>query len=341
MWAAYFVIPFALIHFWWKKRDEMEFPKLFWLFGAFIFSCGTVHLVEALIFYHPIYRVSGLLKAATAIISWMTVFAIIRITPKALALPGQAKLSHDLQIQLTKNEEIRTRLSETNRELEAYTGRIAHDLRNPLSGVILLGDLAMEAARKGDGAFAAEQVGSMLESLRMMETSVKELHSHSTGKSGDRKMESVQLGEILKTVESNLSGKIRDSGTILTIGELPSITGNETLLIHLFTNLIENSIKYRADRPPVIEISSHREGGQAVVTLVDNGRGIPEGEIEKVFQPDYRASNVKTVEGTGVGLALCKSILEGHHGSIRIAPGNTEGCRVEMRFPLRQSDQQG
>ena len=337
IWAAYFMIPVALVYYWWKKRADIAFPKLFWLFGAFIFSCGITHLIEATIFYHPIYRVSGLMKFVTAVVSWMTVFAIIRITPEALTLPGRAKLSGQLQRQLDKKHKAQERLAETNRELEAYTGRVAHDLRNPLSGVILLGDLALESIQKGQSETTVAQLSSMMETLRRMEESVKELHNLSLARNKETPLDLVDLSAIAEAVKDGLSSKIASHGAKVTITELPTIFGNETLLSHLFTNLIENSLKYRSDASPHILIESSSEDEVVVVTLTDNGKGIPEGEKDRVFEPNFRASNVENIEGAGVGLSLCTSIMRNHKGTIKARRGTETGLTIEMRFPKNPS----
>lgn len=91
-WAAYTAIPLVLA-FYILRRKEVFFPRVFWLFCAFIFACGTVHLIEAVIFWIPVYRVSGMAKLVTAIVSWATVIALVRIAPQALKLPylGEAE----------------------------------------------------------------------------------------------------------------------------------------------------------------------------------------------------------------------------------------------------------
>ncbi|TAJ21524.1 MAG: sensor domain-containing diguanylate cyclase [Planctomycetota bacterium] len=91
-WSAYTAIPIVLL-FYVRKRRDVQFHSVFLLFGAFIFSCGTVHLVESTLFWQPWYRLSALTKVATAILSWGTVFALIRLTPGALRLPSMAQLS--------------------------------------------------------------------------------------------------------------------------------------------------------------------------------------------------------------------------------------------------------
>ena len=87
VFGAYMAIPCVLVFFVVRKRD-VPFPRIFWLFALFICACGFGHLLEAIIFWHPIYRFAGLVKLTTAIVSWATVVALVPIMPKALHLPG-------------------------------------------------------------------------------------------------------------------------------------------------------------------------------------------------------------------------------------------------------------
>jgi len=93
IFGAYAAIPVSLIYFV-RRRQDVPFPPIFWLFAAFIFACGFGHLVEATIFWHPWYRFSGAVKLFTAVVSWLTVGALIKVLPKALTLPGLVKESH-------------------------------------------------------------------------------------------------------------------------------------------------------------------------------------------------------------------------------------------------------
>lgn len=95
IWLAYLAIPAVLVYFLRKRRD-LPFPKIMWLFGAFIVVCGTSHLIEAIIFWMPVYRLAGLVKLATAIVSWVTVIALIPIIPQALLMRTPKKLEHEV-----------------------------------------------------------------------------------------------------------------------------------------------------------------------------------------------------------------------------------------------------
>jgi hypothetical protein len=105
IWGAYLTIPLALVFFVTRRKD-VPFPRIFWLFGLFIVSCGTGHLVEAGIFWWPMYRLSAVVKVITALASWATVIVLLPILPKALALPGLARVNADLEKEI--QERIRT-----------------------------------------------------------------------------------------------------------------------------------------------------------------------------------------------------------------------------------------
>ena len=114
IFGAYTAIPIVIAYFVLRRRD-LPFPRVFWLFVIFIFACGTTHLISAIIFWKPIYRFDGLVKLITAVASWSTVAALIVATPKALRLPGLAKLNDELthEVEERKQSEAALRQSET------------------------------------------------------------------------------------------------------------------------------------------------------------------------------------------------------------------------------------
>ena len=95
IWLSYIAIPFVLVYFI-RRRSDMPFPWIFWLFGAFIVLCGTTHLMEVVLFYWPHYRLAGLIKLATAIASLSTVIALVPITPVALAMRNPRELEREI-----------------------------------------------------------------------------------------------------------------------------------------------------------------------------------------------------------------------------------------------------
>lgn len=105
IWGAYTAIPCALAYFI-SKRNDLAFTTIFWLFCIFIFSCGTVHLIESIIFWYPIYRISAIVKIITAVVSWITVLSLIEVTPKALSLPGLAVVNETLKKEIEEKKRV-------------------------------------------------------------------------------------------------------------------------------------------------------------------------------------------------------------------------------------------
>lgn len=130
IFAAYVSIPCILIYFL-RKRSDLPFPRILWLFSAFILTCGLGHLVEATLFWQPWYRFSGVLKALTAVTSWATVIALAPTVRKALALPGlavvNARLEQEIAHRKQTEEDLRRQaelLNQDNAELEAFTSSV-------------------------------------------------------------------------------------------------------------------------------------------------------------------------------------------------------------------------
>jgi hypothetical protein len=120
IWLAYFIIPTILVLFIQRRRD-IPFPPVFWLFGAFIVLCGTTHLVDAIMFWAPAYRVNALVRLATAVVSMVTVVHLIKILPAALSLKGA--LAFDLE--KSRRIEAERELESARAELEALRRQLA------------------------------------------------------------------------------------------------------------------------------------------------------------------------------------------------------------------------
>ncbi len=122
-WLAYMMIPCVLVYFAYRRKDVV-FPRVFWLFCTFIFACGTVHLVEAIIFWFPLYRLAGVMKLTTAVVSAATVVALVRIAPLAMTLPGMVQVNADLRNQMAEKQAIENQLRASNQELQHFTRNV-------------------------------------------------------------------------------------------------------------------------------------------------------------------------------------------------------------------------
>jgi PAS domain S-box-containing protein len=162
IFAAYVAIPCVLLYFIGRRRD-VPFSRIFLLFGAFILSCGAGHLIEAGIFFWPVYRVSAMMKVTTAIVSWATVVALIRVTPAALSLPGLKKTCEDLEREVEARKRVEAILRSSESRFRSVTeaapsGFILVDGRGRIAQVNL-------AAARMFAYPQSELVGASIEAL--------------------------------------------------------------------------------------------------------------------------------------------------------------------------------
>jgi PAS domain S-box-containing protein len=124
IFGAYAAIPLALTYFI-RRRTDVPFVPIFWLFAAFIVSCGLTHLIEATIFWHPWYRLSGFIKGVTAVLSWATVIALLKVIPSALSLPGLAKINRQLSEEIAERTRTTAALRESEERFRAAVSAVS------------------------------------------------------------------------------------------------------------------------------------------------------------------------------------------------------------------------
>jgi light-regulated signal transduction histidine kinase (bacteriophytochrome) len=148
-----------------------------------------------------------------------------------------------------------------------------------------------------------------------------------------RLLEVVDAGEALRITLANLEAAIRESGARVTHGPLPHVRASATLLAEVFQNLIANALKYRRGEAPEIHVSAERQNGEWIFAVADNGIGIEAAEIPQLFQLFRRLHGPDEFEGTGIGLATCKKIVERHGGRIRVESEPGRGSTFFFTLP--------
>jgi len=209
-----------------------------------------------------------------------------------------------------------TEIERKNKELEQFAYVASHDLQEPLrtiSGFVELLQKQYKGKLDGD---ADKFLDYMLASSERMKILIKDLLDYSRlGK--EKQSMQVDCNILLKEVQEDLDKVIADSGAMVHTENLPVINAYPTELKLLFQNLISNSIKFRKpDHPPVINIGTIRENGHWGFFIQDNGIGIEKQFLERIFVIFQRLHNRTEYEGSGIGLAHCKKIVELHGGHI-------------------------
>jgi signal transduction histidine kinase len=347
IFAAYLSIPIALLYFLWRRPD-VPFPRILILFGVFILSCGVGHLLEAVIFWHPVYRLAGAIKVVTAIVSWTTVFALVRIAPRALALPGLVRTVDELQLEMKESkradaltqaharnlEHLNRELSEaksalehgmeelsrSNRELDEFAYAASHDLKEPLRGIHNIASIVLEdhvATLDDEGRRMLQTLPRLTNRLGLLIDAL--LHSAQVGRI-DLDRAETDLALVVDEVLDALQMTLKEHKVEVRVPRrLSSARCNKSLVGEVFHNLILNAVKYNDKDAPWIEIGYEQslDSTEPVFYVRDNGIGIEEKFHESVFRIFRRLHSRDAYGGgSGAGLTIAKKIVERHGGRI-------------------------
>ena len=315
IWVAYFTIP-AFLFYLLRKKKDIPLPLVFWMFMAFIILCGTTHLVDALMFWWPAYRLNGLVRFITALVSWITVYMLARILPDALNLKTSADYNAELLKQNNKLTEYTKELEQRNKEAEQFAYVASHDLQEPLGTVNnFTGLLANEYKDKLDDE-GKKYLTYIVEGGKRMQALVHDLLQYSRVNKVQKPFEKVDINIAVKVALDNLHHAIQDSKAQVAFHNLPVVMGDELQMVQLFQNLIGNAVKFRGKEVPRIDITSEKRNNEYLFSVKDNGIGIEQQYFEKIFVIFQRLHTRSEYEGTGIGLSICQRITELHGGKI-------------------------
>ncbi len=226
-------------------------------------------------------------------------------------------------------------LERSNAELEQFAHIASHDLREPLRTVSSF--VGMLARRYGDclDQDGREFIAYAKDGAERMNTLVLNLLDFSRIGRGTESPTPVALGEVVTEVRHILAGRLESAAARVVVeGELPTVMGNRMLLERLMQNLIDNGIKYNsAERPPEIRISARRESNEWIIAVADNGIGIEPEYFLRIFGIFQRLHTPDKFEGTGIGLAICKKIVEQLGGRIWVESHPGEGSTFSFALP--------
>lgn len=227
-----------------------------------------------------------------------------------------------------------TELKRSNEELEQFAYIASHDLQEPLRMISSYVQLLQK--RLGDKLEhpAPEYISFILEGTGRMQELIHDLLSVSRITTRTQPFVSVDCSEILNSVLSDLKVMITETGARINSGKLPVITADPSQMRQLFQNLISNSIKFRGTSVPEISISAVRKNSEWEFSFSDNGIGIDPGQTERIFVIFQRLHTREEYPGTGIGLAVCKRIVEHHGGSISVESEKGKGTRFYFTIPV-------
>jgi PAS domain S-box-containing protein len=224
-------------------------------------------------------------------------------------------------------------LARSNAELEQFAYVASHDLQEPLRAVTGCVQLLQKRYQNQLDAQADELITHIVDGSNRMQTLIQDLLTYARVSTHGGEPELIESEPVLKKALSNLETVIRESGGVVTHVPLPRVATDPTQLLQVFQNLIGNAIKYHGDRPPEVHIDAEHRDGEWLFTVRDNGIGIEPQYFERIFGIFQRLHTRKVYPGTGIGLALCKKIIERHGGHIWVASQPGEGSAFYFTIP--------
>jgi len=227
----------------------------------------------------------------------------------------------------------RTReLKRSNEELEQFAYVASHDLQEPLRMVTSYMQLLRQRYKQKLDHDADEFINFALDGAERMQRLIVDLLTYSRVGTKAKALVPTNLNEVLDRSLRNLTVAIEESGAKITSAELPNVPGDGVQLTQLFQNLIGNAIKFRSDRPLEIRIGVQQEAAGWHFTVSDNGIGIPKKDFERIFIIFQRLHTRDKYPGTGIGLSVCKKIVERHGGRIWVE--SEEGRGTTFHFTV-------
>ena len=221
-------------------------------------------------------------------------------------------------------------------DLEQSIYIASHDLQEPLRMVTSYLNLLANRYRGRLDEEADEFIGFAVDGATRMSALLKDLFTFSQIRRDQSDFRPVDCETVLADVEQLLRVQIDEAGATVTHDPLPTVSGDETQLVRLFQNLVGNAIKYHGDQPPRIHVSAEEAGSRWRISITDNGIGIAPDARERVFQIFRRLHGRGEYSGSGVGLSVCKRIVERHQGRIWVDAGPDGGSVFRFTLPRSQ-----
>jgi PAS domain S-box-containing protein len=253
-------------------------------------------------------------------------------------IDDQKLFAEELQKQVRERT---AELHRSNEDLLHFAHVASHDLKEPIRKIKVFGNMLADEFADLLPERGINHLNKIQNATNRMFAMIDGVLSYSTINAGEQPIEKVDLNKILDDIETDLEIVIQKKNATIKRAPLPVIEGASVLLYQLFYNLINNALKFsKADRTPLIayyhSIISKNGTNYIEITLADNGIGLEQQYAEQIFNAFSRLHGKDQYEGTGLGLALCKKIVERHHGTISATGVRDEGAVFTILLPIKQ-----
>jgi signal transduction histidine kinase len=365
--ASYFSIPAALIWFV-KRRGDLEFDWMFWMFGGFIFACGTTHVMNIVTTWTTVYRLEGGIKLVTALISLATAVALSPLVRKALLLPSpsqlaaandalQAEVAHrqEAEAQVLRlnrglearveertamleqiNRELESKaeaLARANAELERFAYAVSHDLKAPLQAIDKLSTWIEEDLDGRLEGSTVEHMNLLRGRVARMEGLLDGLLEYARAGRSSAGAESLDTAQLIEEIAQLLG----PPAGFEIVGEapLPTLETARAPFQQVLQNLIANGFKHHDREQGRITVAARRDHDGWEFEVRDDGPGISPDFHDKVFAIFQTLKPRDQLEAAGMGLAIVKKVIEEVGGRVSIDRHEGRGTTVRFTWPER------
>ncbi len=238
---------------------------------------------------------------------------------------------------ITDRKTSEQKLLQTNTELERFVFVAAHDLQEPLRTITMYSDILEDQVSEHLDEKNTKYLNNIRNAAKHMRTLISDLLEYSRMSNESHKFEKTPIKSIIQMAIDNLIDTIERRNATLEIDKsMPEITGNPVQLVSLFQNLIGNALKYTdKDVEPHIELYAEKREHDWIFSIKDNGIGIEQQYVEQIFAPFKRLHTSDEYSGTGIGLSMCKRIVEQHGGQIWVSSPRQEGSIFYFTLPIK------
>ena len=368
---AYYSIPLSLLYFA-RKRQDLPFKGLFYLFGSFILLCGTTHVMDIWVIWHPDYAFQGIIIALTAFASIFTAIISWNVIPRALELRSPAELAKvnaqlatayaDIEQKVeARTAELRAaneRLEESQIQLQSaltaaedaskakseFLANMSHEIRTPMNAVVGLSNLLSNTVVNADKQ--KEYLHTMQLSAQSLMQLINDLLDITKLESEQVELEKIpfNLAELTEEIISMMSVRSKEKGLELLVKYNKMLNknfvGDPLRIRQVLMNLLSNAIKFTEKGTVSVQIEAHANQLNGLtdvcIDVIDTGTGIPNTKIDSIFSKFSQAdtSITRKFGGTGLGLSISKTLVLLMGGKISVVSTIGLGSKFTVVIPL-------